>query len=307
MRRPHWLPSHAAAVAALALAGTCLGGICLAAASGPPATGAEPPGGVSGPLAAAGGSPATSSGPPAVASGPPAAASAPVVVELFTSQGCATCPPADHLLSQLGSQGEQVIALAYHVDYWNQLGWSDPFSSRKWSERQERYGRMLGVGSIYTPQLVVNGRAECVGNKRDDVLRKIADARSAEAAAKVSLAAEEVGEGRGRKVRIKVGARVERPGQGLDLWVALTQSGLSTAVRAGENKSATLHDDFVVRQLRKAFSIPGKRGAERSGELTIDVDSDWGEAPRLAVVAFVQEPSTLAIRGAAAQALDAAR
>ncbi len=278
MSRPQWMPSTPAAVAALALAAAAVGGARLPAMTG---------------------------------EAPVAAQSAPVVVELFTSQGCASCPPADRFVSQLaGGEPGQVIALAYHVDYWNQYGWNDPFSSHKWTERQARYGRALGLSDPYTPQLIINGRTECVANKRDEAVRKIAEARSAEPAGKVSLTAEEVAGGRGRKLHLRIGARVERPAnpaKSLELWVAVTQSGLTTAVRGGENRSATLHDDFVVRQLKKAFSVPGKEGAERSAEMTIDVDPDWGEISQLAVVAFLQDPSTLAIQGAAAQALAAAR
>jgi hypothetical protein len=233
------------------------------------------------------------------------ASGSPVVVELFTSQGCSTCPPADRLLSQLGTGAEagQVIALAFHVDYWNRFGWSDPFSAADWSARQAKYDRALHVEGPYTPELVVNGRSECVGSKRDEVMRQIAAARAAEPAGKVSIAAATL---TGRNLVVKVEARLERPAHGLDLWVALTQSGLTTAVNAGENKAATLHDDFVVRQLKKAFSLPGKPGAERSGEVKLGVDPGW-DPSRLAVVAFLQDPSTLAIEGAAVQALAAGR
>jgi hypothetical protein len=251
--------------------------------------------------------------PPAVGAGgdPSQAASsnhaaAPVVVELFTSQGCSTCPPADRLLSQLGSgaQAVQVIPLAFHVDYWNRQGWTDPFSSAEWSARQVKYGRALHVDNPYTPELVVGGRSECVGSKRDEVMRQIATAQAAEPAGKVSIDTAAV---TGSKLVVKVEARVERPAQHkLELWVALTQSGLTTAVGAGENKAATLHDDFVVRRLEKAFSLPGKPGAERSGEVKLAVDSGWDQS-QLAVVAFLQDPSTLAIEGAASRTLAAGR
>jgi hypothetical protein len=233
-------------------------------------------------------------------------AAAPVVVELFTSQGCSTCPPADRLLSQLGSgaQAVQVIPLAFHVDYWNRQGWTDPFSSAEWSARQVKYGRALHVDNPYTPELVVGGRSECVGSKRDEVMRQIATAQAAEPAGRVSIDTAAV---TGSKLVVKVEARVERPAQHkLELWVALTQSGLTTAVGAGENKAATLHDDFVVRRLEKAFSLPGKPGAERSGEVKLAVDSGWDQS-QLAVVAFLQDPSTLAIEGAASRTLAAGR
>ena len=100
------------------------------------------------------------------------------VVELFTSQGCSSCPPADRLLSKLARdpryQGK-VIPLSFHVDYWNSIGWTDPFSSNRWSERQRVYaGRVFHSNRIYTPQVVVNGRSECVGNSEGEVTGRIA-------------------------------------------------------------------------------------------------------------------------------------
>src|SRR5262245_4669569 len=89
----------------------------------------------------------------------------PVVLELYTSQGCSSCPPADALLSELAREREvPVIALAYHVDYWNRLGWRDPFSSRDWSARQGQYVRVMKLDSAYTPQLVINGSRQVVGS-----------------------------------------------------------------------------------------------------------------------------------------------
>jgi hypothetical protein len=88
----------------------------------------------------------------------------PVVLELFTSEGCSSCPPADALLSDLGSSTKSVIPLAYHVDYWNHLGWSDPFSSHQWSERQSAYVQALNLDGEHTPQMVIGGRWQCAGS-----------------------------------------------------------------------------------------------------------------------------------------------
>src|SRR5690348_11228611 len=97
----------------------------------------------------------------------------PVVVELFTSQGCSSCPPADRLLSKLGEDPRfagKVLPLSFHVDYWNSIGWQDPFSSARWSARQNDYARAFRSDRIYTPQTVVNGTSECVGNDERAVL-----------------------------------------------------------------------------------------------------------------------------------------
>jgi hypothetical protein len=252
-----------------------------------------------------------------------AAGQGPVVVELFTSQGCSSCPPADRLLSRLKRDPRlagAVIPLAFHVDYWNHQGWSDPFSSSLWSQRQEGYAHAFRSNRIYTPQLVVNGRTECVGSSEIEVMRRIREALAAAPAGVVSLAGQ--GAAGGGDARLTVTARLLRPvpGSGVDVWVALTESGLTTAVGAGENATATLHDDQVVRRLVKAFSLPstaaaagtagangiagakGTGGEARSAEVTLPVDGKWNRAA-LDVVAFLQDPQSMAIYGAASRPL----
>src|SRR5271154_1846162 len=101
-----------------------------------------------------------------------------VVLELFTSEGCSSCPPADALLSDLGSSTKGVIPLAYHVDYWNHLGWSDPFSSHQWSERQSEYAQAMNLDGEYTPQMVISGRWQCAGSDGGSIAHAVAAARS---------------------------------------------------------------------------------------------------------------------------------
>jgi hypothetical protein len=228
----------------------------------------------------------------------------PVVVELFTSQGCSSCPPADRLLSRLKRDSRLaggVIPLAFHVDYWNHLGWSDPFSSSRWSQRQLDYAHVFHSNRIYTPQLVVNGRTECVGSEEAEVMRRIRDALAADPPGVVDLAVPEAAATAGAKVTVT--ARLLRPvaGPGPDVWVALTESGLTTPVGAGENARATLHDDQVVRVLVKAFSAGGEA---RSAEVTLPIDGKWNRAA-LDVVAFLQDPRSLTIYGAASRPLAA--
>ena len=238
----------------------------------------------------------------------PAPASPPdahtAVVELFTSQGCSSCPPADRLLSKLAQdpryQGK-VIPLSFHVDYWNYIGWTDPYSSARWSERQKLYAaRVFHSNRIYTPQVVVNGRAECVGSQEGTVLDRIADALAAEPAGRVSLAFDPPAPDGPLRVRVSAKlAKAAGPGD-LDLWVAVYESGLSTAVKAGENASRVLRNDRVVRRFEKAFTLPGTAGAEKSGEVVLGLDKRW-KADGLGVAAFLQDPATLAIHGAAAR------
>jgi hypothetical protein len=104
------------------------------------------------------------------------AADRPVVVELFTSQGCNSCPPAEAFLVDLTDERSDVLALAFHVDYWDRLGWKDAFSSPAWTARQRQYSAELGLRNVYTPQIVVDGRREAVGSDRASVLAMIRSA-----------------------------------------------------------------------------------------------------------------------------------
>jgi len=228
------------------------------------------------------------------------------VVELFTSQGCSSCPPADRLLAKLAhdpkSQGK-VIPLSFHVDYWNSIGWQDPFSSARWSDRQKIYGaRAFHSNRIYTPQVVVNGRAECVGNDERQVMGKIGDALNQEPAGRVTLALDPLTPD--GHLTIKVGAKMAHAaGTGdLDLWVAIYESGLSTSVKAGENASRVLRNDRVVRRFEKALTLPAAAGSEKSAEIVLGIDKRWKQ-DAIGVAAFLQNPSTLAIEGAASREL----
>ncbi len=238
-------------------------------------------------------------------SGEPGRASSGVaIVELFTSQGCSSCPPADRLLSKLARDPRyagKVIPLSFHVDYWNYIGWTDPYSTARWSERQRLYAaRVFRSNRIYTPQVVVNGRTEATGSQERKVLDRISDALATEPAGQVSLALEPpTPDGH---LKVKLEAKLARAaGQGnLDLWVAIYESGLSTPVKAGENNSRTLRNDRVVRRLEKAFTLPAAAGSQKSGEIVLGLDKRW-KRENLGVAAFLQNPATLAIDGAAAR------
>ena len=124
------------------------------------------------------------------ASAPPQLGGHPVVVELFTSQGCSSCPPADELLRRIVRDEAlrgRVIPLSFHVDYWNSLGWRDPFSAREWSQRQGEYVRAMKLDSAYTPQIVVNGVKQMVGSSSGAVYRAIEEESRRKPEASVSL------------------------------------------------------------------------------------------------------------------------
>ncbi|MEZ4398752.1 MAG: DUF1223 domain-containing protein [Kofleriaceae bacterium] len=169
------------------------------------------------------------------ATGAPPAAGA-VVVELFTSQGCSSCPPADQLLTELAARPD-VIALAFHVDYWNDLGWDDPWSAPAWTARQHAYARTLPGQRVYTPELVVNGAQDVVGSSRRKVLDLLAAAPRVPALAATA---------RFSGAAVVVDAAVPAGAAGL---VALVEDGLDTAIAAGENRGLQLRNDRVVRAL----------------------------------------------------------
>ncbi len=172
---------------------------------------------------------------------PPAiAAERPVVVELFTSQGCSSCPPADALLSTLADRPE-VLALAFHVDYWNRLGWTDPFSGPWATARQTAYAAQLGSDQIYTPQAVIDGRSDVVGSDHEAMEAAIAAARS-EPAVTVVLTTS----GSGLQVAVDPAAPTDAV-----LWLVGFDDRHDTPVRRGENAGKTLVDRNVVRSLTR--------------------------------------------------------
>jgi hypothetical protein len=172
---------------------------------------------------------------------PVAAADRPVVVELFTSQGCSSCPPADALLGEL-AQRKDVLALAYHVDYWDRLGWKDPYSSAAATRRQRQYGDQFRLRAIYTPQIVVDGRAEMVGSDRRAVARAIQAAAQATAAPAPRFDIDLVREA--NDIRVHVGADAALAGARVQL-VGYVR-GRTTRVTAGENAGRTLAEANIV-------------------------------------------------------------
>ena len=172
-----------------------------------------------------------------------------VLVELFTAQGCSTCPPADRLLSAMGSDpdlGKQVVPLAFHVTYWNTDAWKDRFSSDAWTKRQRDYVLGAGGAQVYTPQMVVAGDAQCVGSDVKCIKRGVETA-SARAQGTVTVVPAPP---EGNAVEVALTARLPAGQRALDVMVALFESGLDTEVSGGENAHKTLHNDYVVRRLQ---------------------------------------------------------
>jgi hypothetical protein len=237
---------------------------------------------------------------------PASAAREPVVVELFTSEGCSTCPPADALLAELDSRqpvgSAEVIALEEHVDYWDQQGWQDPFSSANWTARQSEYAGTLHNGSPYTPQMVVDGTEGFVGSRGGMALQAIEKASTAK---KTKVEISEVSPVQNKSVTFKVS--VEKPlsiapKDAAEVILAITESGLHSSVKAGENKGKELRHSHVVREM-KVIGVIGKKGEEGfTGQPSVKLDSKWN-LENLRAVVFVQERKNRHILGAAAMRL----
>jgi hypothetical protein len=201
----------------------------------------------------------------ALAGGQPAAnlsggqpAPVPVVLELFTSEGCSSCPPADAVLSKLAKEqpvaGVQIIPLGMHVTYWDQLGWKDPASLQQATDRQQDYGLIFGVDRIYTPQAVVDGREEVIGSSEPGVRQAIAKAAK-QPHVRVSITPD---------LRAEVSEPPAEAKERLEVVWLVVEDGLTTVVKRGENGGRTLHHDAVVRYLGKdtippAWRRPGLR------------------------------------------------
>jgi hypothetical protein len=227
------------------------------------------------------------------ASGP--ADDGPVVLELFTSEGCSSCPPADALLSELGFTTKGVIPLAYHVDYWNHLGWSDPFSSRQFSERQSDYAHAMDLSREYTPQMVIAGGSQCVGSDGRSIERAIEAARSAPAPDHLDLDTELSSP---RILRVRLNARVrESESTSSIAMVAVYENGLVSKIGGGENGGREITYDYTVRKLVPVLKLDRPSGTSAEKVLSIALDPSWS-LKHLGVAAFIQNTSSLRITGA---------
>jgi len=224
-----------------------------------------------------------------------------VVIELFTSQGCSSCPPADRLLTKLAAEGDGVIPLAFHVDYWNTIGWTDPFSAPQWTERQRRYAQSFAAGRVYTPQLTIDGQAECVGSDEREVRAAIEQARRQPASGRLAL---EILTVEDSSLKLEIEAWIDRDPEASQLaaMVAVFENELITPVKRGENLGRTLRNDRVVRTLRQAFLLPGTPGAHHAETLTVALDPRWNKG-HLGVAVFLQDPGSMRIHAAAAKSL----
>ena len=222
----------------------------------------------------------------------------PVLVELFTSEGCSDCPPADALLKRLDRsqpvRGVELIALSEHVDYWNDIGWRDPYSLHEYSERQGAYAGHFRIGSVYTPQMVVDGQFEFVGSDERGAIAAIEDAAKT---AKIPVSISSIHLEAGNVVNLHVDAGQlpsSSAASSADVLIATADESDESHVSRGENAGRTLKHIAVLRTLTRVGTV------DQSGEFSQDVriHINRGNAGNLRVIAIVQEAPIGRVLGA---------
>lgn len=235
----------------------------------------------------------------------PAGPRTPVIVELFTSEGCSSCPPADQFLAKLEAEqpvgNAEVIALEEHVDYWNNLGWTDPFSSDSATIRQYAYAGAIGNGNAYTPQMVVDGQVEFVGSRERQARGVIEHAANQKKATVNVIAGQSAPDGT-QVFEIKIGTMPDSIlGDKPEVWMAVTETGLHSDVKRGENAGEDLHHAAIVRKLRKLGPANTAGETAYSSDQKVKMDHGW-KRENLRVVIFIQEQKSKRILGAGSAA-----
>jgi hypothetical protein len=214
-----------------------------------------------------------------------------VLVELFTSEGCSSCPPADRLLAKIEKEQPykdvEVITLALHVDYWDQLGWKDEFSSAMFSRRQDIYAQAFRTGQTYTPQMIVDGRTGFVGSKADEATKAIVS-NAKNDKAKIDVSSEK------DKLSVKVSGIPKH--EKMTVYLAITEDNIATNVKGGENSGKKLEHTGVVRELRSLGMLEAGQ-TEFSYEQIVQILPKW-KKENLKYVVFLQENYSRKILGA---------
>jgi hypothetical protein len=231
----------------------------------------------------------------------PNTAPKPVLVELFTSEGCSSCPPADALLQQLVAHqpvpGAEIIALEEHVDYWNHDGWVDPYSSPEWTQRQGDYAA-LNKNDPYTPEMVVDGQSHFLGSDWRKAATEIEKA-AGEVQTEVGITPAPP-DGKGAlRFNVSVGKLAsDTAGDSAEVWLAVTEDELQSSVKGGENSGRTLTHVATLRSLHKIGVADPKAAAAFAVTTPVKLNSHWN-ADNLHIAVFVQEKKSRRILGSA--------
>ncbi|MDB5002791.1 MAG: hypothetical protein JWQ34_1016 [Mucilaginibacter sp.] len=219
------------------------------------------------------------------------------VVELFTSEGCSSCPPADALVAKIQKEykDQPVYILAFHVDYWNRLGWKDAFSSADYSKRQSNYANYLHIQSVYTPQIVVNGKKEFVGSEEGTLRNAIKAGLQKPSSAQIELSNIKTEAG-----KATLHYQAIDNGNNSVLLLALVERSAQTSVKAGENKGRNLAHVQIIGHLQTVALANGKGGIE-----SIALPKEFNQQ-NWEVIALLQNTQTGEIIGAAKQSFPSA-
>ncbi|SEV97725.1 DUF1223 domain-containing protein [Chitinophaga arvensicola] len=203
------------------------------------------------------------------------------VLELFTSEGCSSCPPADALLARIQQEAgnKPIYILAYHVDYWNRLGWKDIFSNPQYSKRQYQYSEQL-TGQVYTPQLVINGKSSCIGSDESAVNSGLSEALSGATGLGLDI------KGQLQPGKVKLNYQLTGDARNTELLIAVVQKHAVSKVARGENEGRTLSHVQIVRDLQ-TFRV----GADRQGSVQITLPGDF-TTQEWELIGMIQQPKT---------------
>ena len=224
----------------------------------------------------------------------------PVIVELFTSEGCSTCPPADFLLQKLEADQPvpeaHIIGLEEHVDYWNHDGWVDPYSSPEWTDRQQTYVSLIKKDP-YTPELVIDGQFQFAANDPREAVVEIEEAARAEKT-EVSITPA-IADAKSAHFNVSVGKlAADTAGDSAEVWLAVTEDGLHSSVNRGENAGQELKHIATLRWLHKIGAAAANAQVSYTGTPVVKFNSHWN-VENLHVTVFVQEKQSRQIIGAA--------
>jgi hypothetical protein len=226
----------------------------------------------------------------------------PVLIELFTSEGCSSCPPADALLEKLDRSqpvnGAELIVLSEHVDYWNDIGWKDPYSSHEYSERQSAYAARFGRSGIYTPQMVVDGHSELVGSDERGAIKAVEN-ESRFVKVPLSLSGLHFENNNKVSMHVEAGPLEAIGARSANLYLAIADESDVSQVSRGENAGRTLKHVAVLRSLVPVGTVD--KADKVSKDITVNVSNE--NRGHLRIVGIIQEPSAGRVLGVASARL----
>jgi hypothetical protein len=244
---------------------------------------------------------AVGSGAQTVAPAGPSQRTKVVLVELFTSEGCSDCPPADALLRQINgartATGQLIVGISEHVTYWNRLGWADPFSAEEYTDRQNGYGESLKLESVYTPQMVVNGREQFVGSDRGSLERALQREQARAPVADVRIVSTIV---EGGKLNVTFSADGDKSAHGAEVLAVLTDDLDQSNVLRGENSGRSLSHVAVARTMVRVGKL--QSGEQQTAQLPLPASFRQKQGHHL--VLFAQAPGQGGVLGADAVAVN---